>query len=836
MTDEIRLRVEGMTCGHCVATVRQSLEAVDGVVGVDVDLAGARAVVRAERERASRAALEAAVRAAGYGVGAGESSGTQLVSLGGVGPAPAPKSRASAGAVAELSVRGMTCAGCVHTIEQRVRKVPGVRSAEVNLATGSARVSYDPARADEQLIAEAIEAAGYGARISKGAGFEAEGEDEGAEERDWRRRLIVAAAFTIPLLVLAMSHGAIQVPGAEWVQLALALPAVVYGGAPFYRRAWKALWHGVFDMNTLIAVGTGAAFSFSLVSTVAPRLVLGEGASGPAPVYYETAAAILAFILLGRMLEARARGRTSSAIKALLNLRPKTARVVHGGEEREVALEQVQPGDELAVRPGETIPVDGVILDGASALDESMLTGESLPVEKGPGDAVTGGSLNTSGSFRMRAEKVGAETALARIVELVRRAQGSKAPIARLADEISGYFTPAVLMIAALTFAAWMWLGPEEERPRLALVNAVAVLIIACPCAMGLATPTAVMVGIGRGAEMGVLIKDGGALEIAGKVRRAVLDKTGTLTKGEPRVVELVELKEGDALSALASIERESEHPLARALVRHANERGAKLSRPSSFEALSGLGVRAELGGRRWLIGTRELLERQGVNLSPARERLREMADRGLTVAAAAVDGEVAVLAAFADQAKPDARDAIERLRRLDIEPVMLTGDNEQTAQAIAAELGIERWLAGVRPGGKAEEVRRLQAAGAPVAMAGDGVNDAPALAQADLGIAIGAGADVAIESADVVLAGERLGAVADSIELSRATLRTIKQNLFWAFAYNTLGIPVAAGVLYPWTGWTLSPVWASAAMALSSVSVVANSLRLKAFRPSGGE
>jgi Cu+-exporting ATPase len=746
-------------------------------------------------------------------------------------PAP-PQSK-----TAELAIRGMTCAGCVHTIEQRVLKLPGVEQAEVNLASGTARVRFDPSKVDEERIAKAIDDAGYQARpIQEARQHEHDhGGDDEDEERDWRRRLIVSAIFTIPLVALAMSHGAIHVPYGEWVQLALTLPVVVYGGAPFYSRAWKALLHGAFDMNTLIAVGTGAAFLFSLLSTAAPQLVLAAGAAGPAPVYYETAAAILAFILLGRMLEARARGRTSSAIKSLMNLQPKTARVIRAGREQEIALEEVQAGDELAVRPGEKIPVDGVILQGESAVDESMLTGESIPVEKGRDNKVVGGSLNTSGSFRYRAEKVGAESALAQIIALVRRAQGSKAPIARMADVISGYFTPAVLVIAAMTFAAWFFLGPQDDRLRLALVNSVAVLIIACPCAMGLATPTAVMVGIGRGASMGVLIKDGGALEIAGKIRRAVFDKTGTLTQGKPRVVDVVELGEGSSLAALASIERESEHPLAKAVVRRAEEEGLELSRPEKFAALSGLGVRATFEGRQWLVGVPELLEGEGVDLAPAREKIQSMAELGRTVAAASADGKVVALVAFADEAKPDAREALARLRRLEIETVMITGDNEQTARAVAKQVGVKRVLANVRPEGKAEEVRKLQGDDARVAMVGDGINDAPALAQADLGVAIGAGTDVAIESAGMVLVGDRLGAVADAIELSRATLRIIKQNLFWAFAYNTLGIPLAAGVLYPFTGWTLSPVIASAAMALSSVSVVTNSLRLKGFRPHAG-
>ncbi|MEZ5367277.1 MAG: copper ion binding protein [Bryobacterales bacterium] len=503
--DEILLPIQGMTCGHCVQTVRKSLEAVDGVVEADVQLENGRAVVRAEHDRVKREQLEEAVREAGYQIGEAAKPRPQLVSLGGIAPAKAaasppepkpepqpepPAQKAEGPAVAEIAIKGMTCAGCVHTIEQRVLKLPGVESAEVNLASGSAMVRFDAAKVDKERIAQAIDDAGYEARLVEEARSHEHdhGQDGEEEEREWRRRLIVSVIFTVPLLILAMSHGAIHVPHMEWVQLALALPVVVYGGAPFYSRAWKALLHGVFDMNTLIAVGTGSAFLFSLASTVAPQLVLPAGESGPAPVYYETAAAILAFILLGRMLEARARGRTSSAIKALLNLRPKTARVIRNGAEEEIPLDQVQPGDEIAVRPGEKIAVDGTVLSGESAVDESMLTGESIPVEKKPGDAVVGGSLNASGLFRFRAEKVGAETALAQIVAMVRRAQGSKAP-SRAWRTSSAATYPAVLVAAAITFVAWFFLGPQGDHLRLALVHAVAVLIIACPLRHGWPRP-----------------------------------------------------------------------------------------------------------------------------------------------------------------------------------------------------------------------------------------------------------------------------------------------------------------------------------------------------------
>ena len=848
--ERIELTVGGMTCGRCVQAVTKSLEAVDGVAEARVELATGRASVQAEAGRVSRSRLEEAVRGAGYTVG----GGAKLVQLGGINPAPAAAAAPSTTAepetaepeaaepeigkpgleTAELAIQGMTCAGCVHTIEQRVKRTPGVVECEVNLAAGSARVTFDPAQVSRQELVKVVEAAGYAARLASSA--DEAGQDDDAEERQWRRRLVVSAVFTLPLLALAMSHGAFHFAGQQWAQLALALPVVVYGGAPFYRKAWSGFRHLAFDMNTLIAVGTGSAFLYSLVATAAPSLV--GAADGRGAVYYETAAAIIAFILLGRMLEARARGRTSAAIRKLLELRPKTARVVREGRELEVPLAEVRVGDTVIVKPGEQIPVDGAVLDGASAVDESLLTGESIPVEKSQGDAVVGGSLNTSGTFRFRAEKVGAETALARIIELVRRAQSSKAPIARLADVISGYFTPVVLAIAALTFAAWFLLGPQQQRLQIALVHAVAVLIIACPCAMGLATPTAVMVGVGRGASFGALIKDGAALERAGKIDTVVFDKTGALTRGEPVVTDVVcfgEISEAELLRAVGSIENRSEHPLAAAIARRAKDAGVAFGDPQAFEALRGAGLRARFEGAAWLIGKPELLEQEGVDLSAGREALERLGAEGKSLALAARDGRWVGLFGLRDEPRDDARATIARLKADGVETLMATGDRRATAEAIARELGIDRVLAELRPEDKEAEVRRLRELGRRVAMVGDGVNDAPALAAADLGVAIGAGSDVAIESAGLVLTSNRLGAVADALELSRATLRTIRQNLFWAFAYNTVGIPLAAGLLQPWTGWGLSPVVASAAMALSSVSVVTNSLRLRGWRPSQG-
>jgi Cu+-exporting ATPase len=731
----------------------------------------------------------------------------------------------------------MTCAGCVHTIEKQVRAVPGVLVCEVNLATGTADVEFDPSIVQVSEIERAVERAGYHARERSRSLEEPAGEEEAQEARDWKRRLIVSATFAGPLLALAMSHGALTFPGNHWAQLLLALPVVLYGGGRFYRSALSAARHGTADMNTLIAVGTGAAFLYSTVATVAPRMVDPSTVRPEqVPVYFETAAAIITLILLGRMLEARARRRTSASIRALMDLRAKTARVIRDGREQDISVDEVRIGDTVVVRPGEKIAVDGVISDGHSAVDEAALTGESIPAEKGPGDQVYGGTINTSGSFLFKTSRVGAETILARIVELVKKAQSSKAPIARLADVISGYFTPAVIGIAVVTFVAWYALAPPEQALRLAVLNAVAVLIIACPCAMGLATPTALIVGIGRGAENGILIKNGGALEIAHKIRTVVLDKTGTVTTGRPQVTDVVPLAgqtADDLLAAVATVERRSEHPLGRAIVRYAEERGLHLEEAADFSAAAGFGVEARLPSGHWLVGRERLLRERSVALNAATEPLRRLSEEGKTVILAACNRELAGVIALADTMKPGAPEAIERLRHLGLEVTLLTGDNRGTADAVARELGIQRVLADVLPQDKAREISRLQNGGESVAMVGDGINDAPALAQADLGIALGAGTDVAIETADVILVRDDLKGVAGAIQLSRRTLRTIRQNLFWAFAYNVVGIPIAAGLLYPWTGWLLSPILASAAMALSSVSVVTNSLRLRRFQPS---
>ena len=595
----------------------------------------------------------------------------------------------------------------------------------------------------------------------------------------------------------------------SWIQLALTAPVVFYAGAPFYKGAWTALRHRSANMNTLIALGTGAAFLYSLAVTL----------SGGHQVYYEAAAVIVTLILLGRVLEARARGKASEAIRHLRELQPKTARVLRDGAERDIPIEQVLVGDLVVVRPGEKIPVDGAVREGASPVDESMLTGESMPVDKKPGDGVYGGTINRSGSLRFEARKVGRATVLQQMIELVRQAQGSRAPVARLADVVSGYFTVGVLAIATVTFLVWIAFAPLS----FAVVNFVAVLIIACPCALGLATPTAIMVATGRGAERGILIKGGEALEAACRIDTVILDKTGTITSGQPRVTDVIPVNghsEAEVLRLAASAERYSEHPLGRAIVAHAQGLAIALEEPSRFLAVAGQGVEARVDGHAVTLGSFS-----GPRDLPEMERLAAAGKTAVTVCA---DGLPVGVIGIADTVKPEAAAAVHRLHEMGIEVWMITGDNRRTAENVARQVGIQHVLAEVPPDGKVAEVRKLQAAGKRVAMVGDGINDAPALAQADVGIAIGTGTDIAKEAASITLMRGDLNGVSGALDLARRTMRVIRQNLFWAFAYNTIGIPIAAGVLYPFTGWLLSPVLASAAMALSSVTVVTNSLRLK--------
>jgi len=703
----------------------------------------------------------------------------------------------------DLPVSGMSCAACARSIENQLAATPGVAAAHVNFATSTATVEFDPRRAAVRNLVDAIEELGYG--VPRAA------EDTQAQEyAALRRRLWMAAAFAAPAVVLGMIPGFMSWAAMPWIQLALTAPVVFYAGAPFYLGAWTALRHRSANMNTLIALGTGAAFLYSLAVTL----------RGGHEVYYEAAAVIITLILLGRVLEARARGRASDAIGRLRELQPKTARIERGGAELDVPIEQVRVGDIVVVRPGEKIPVDGAVLAGESAVDESMLTGESMPADKRPGDAVYGGTINRSGSLRFEARKVGGATTLQQMIELVRQAQGSRAPVARLADVVSGYFTVGVLATATITFLVWLAFAPLST----ALVNFVAVLIIACPCALGLATPTAIMVGTGRGAEHGILIKGGEALEAANRIDAVVLDKTGTITQGRPRVTDVIPMNGYTAASLLrlaASAERYSEHPLGKAIVEHAQALSIPLADAANFRADPGHGVHATVDGRE--------VKLEG-GLQPAQDSspAQKLSAEGKTIAVISVDSQAAGVLALADTIKPEAQAAIGRLRHMGLEIWMITGDNRRTAEAVARQIGIQHVLAEVLPDAKVAEVRRLQDAGKKVAMVGDGINDAPALAQADTGIAIGTGADIAMEAAGITLMRGNLHGVADALLLARRTMRVIRQNLFWAFAYNTVGIPIAAGLLYPVTGWLLSPVLASAAMALSSVTVVTNSLRLK--------
>jgi Cu+-exporting ATPase len=825
----IELPLTGMTCAACARRIERKLSKAEGVSAAHVNFATARAAVEYDPRRTGVRELIETVKDVGYGT-----SGT-----------------AGAEFVVDDSARA---SGTARLLEGHLKKTPGVVDAAFNLATMRVGVEYLASATDARALRRRIEELGYRVSdvTSDDEGVEVDREEAArrAERRELLRRFVVAAVLSVPVLLIAMSHGRValfNVWWINWLQLALTLPVVVYGGVPFYRGAWAALRHRAADMNTLIATGTGAAFLYSVVATVSPRLVTtgaGErpmsdamlpGAASMVPVYFEAASVIIMLILLGRLLEARAKGRTTDALKKLLGLRARTARVVRpGGSHEDVPVEEVAPGDVILVRPGEKIPTDGVVIEGQSTVDESMLTGESVPVWKRAGDEVVGATVNGAGGFQFRATRVGRDTVLQQIVRMVQEAQGRRAPVARLADVISGYFTPVVICIAMATFVVWFVAAPTEVRLSTALVRMVSVLIIACPCALGLATPTAVMVGTGRGAEGGILIKGGEALETAHKLQAVILDKTGTITEGRPCVTDIFAVEgfdEDELLRLAASVERGSEHPLGEAMVRLAVERGLRLARVENFHALAGHGVEADAQGRRVIVGNSKLLAERGVDLGGLSERGAALATEAKTPVYVAVEGRAAGLIAVADQIKSDSRAAVAALKRLGLEVVMLTGDNLRTAEAVARAVGVERVLAEVLPEGKAAEVKRLQAEGKLVAMVGDGINDAPALAQADVGIAMGTGTDVAIEASDITLVRGSLRGVVSAIALSRRTMRVIRQNLFWAFIYNTLGIPLAAGAFYPLLGWTLPPVYASAAMALSSVSVVANSLRLRRFK-----
>jgi Cu+-exporting ATPase len=755
----------------------------------------------------------------------------------------------------ELDIRGMTCASCVRRVERALGAIAGVAEATVNLVTECATVRFDPARAAADDLSRAITRAGYEVCAVRSSGRatvapnptvtgpEPLRDRELEEGRALRRDLLVAAALNVPLLIIGMSHGAIPGTGGtfgRWLQLALATAVVLGPGWRFVRLGWKGLRHRAPDMNALVTVGALSAWAYSTAAVIAPTL-FPHGAHGTVPhFYFEATGAILGFVLLGKWLETRARRRLSDAVRGLVALVPKQAiRLQKDGTEEPIAVERLTPGQIVLVRPGTRVPTDGEVLEGNSAVDESMLTGESLPVDKSKGAKVFAGTLNQSGSLRLEVQSTGAETALARIVEAVKQAQGSRAPIARLADVVSGYFVPIVMGLATLTLITWWCIDPSSGGFAVAVERMVAVLVIACPCALGLATPAAVAVGTGRGAELGILIKGGAALEAASRITSVLLDKTGTVTTGRPRLTEYENrsgLDDSEWLSLLAAVEAESEHPVARAIVDGASSRGARRLRVRAFRSEPGYGIEGEVEGRVIRVGTRSWLALAGVDTSELEPLAEELGGLGRTPSFVAIDGRSSGLVAVSDPPTDEAKVAVRALRDAGMSVALVSGDREATARAVARDIGVARVFAEVTPRGKAERVAAERAKGEIVAMVGDGINDAPALASADVGVAIGTGTDIALAAADIALLRGGIAGLPVALRLARATLRTIRQNLFWAFVYNVIGIPIAAGVLYPVTGWSLSPVLASAAMSLSSVSVLVNSLRLRRFERSEPE
>jgi Cu+-exporting ATPase len=813
------MTVTGMTCASCSARVEKVVGKLEGVTSASVNLATEKLQLSYDESRLSPEAVQKAVEAAGYGLVREKTAKHVTIPIG-----------------------GMTCASCVARIEKVVGKLEGVGSVSVNLATGKADVTYEPSRVRLSAIKKAISDAGYTTRevdTSDMVDHDAEGKER--EIRVMWTKFIVAASVSVPLLYIAMGHmlRALPLPLPSFLQpmnhplifalaqLLLVIPAIVAGNR-FYRAGVKAILHLAPNMDSLIAIGTGAAILYSLYSTA--RILAGD-VSAAGNLYFETAAVIIALILLGKTLETVSRGKTSQAIKKLMGLAPKTAVVIHDGKETEIPISEVEAGDLVRVRPGEKIPVDGEVMDGYTAVDESMLTGESIPVEKKACDQVTGASLNKNGTITFRATRVGSDTALAQIVKLVEQAQGSKAPIARLADVVSGYFVPIVMLIALAAGAAWLLTG---QSVAFSMTIFTSVLVIACPCALGLATPTAIMVGTGKGAEYGILIKGGAALEETHLIQTVVLDKTGTITEGTPIVTDIAlanGTSEEKLLQLAASAEKGSEHPLGGAIVQSAESRGLPFLPLEKFQAMPGRGIEARIDGKELLLGNEELMNERGVSLGSLADTSSLMASQGKTPMFVSIDASAAGIIGVADVPKKSSAAAIAKLRAMGIEVVMITGDNAMTAQAIAKQVGVDRVFAEVQPRDKAEAVKKLQAKGRKVAMVGDGINDAAALAQADVGIAIGSGTDVAIESADIVLMKSDLADVAGAIQLSKGTIRNIKQNLFWAFCFNVLGIPIAAGVLHLFGGPLLNPIFSAAAMSLSSVFVVSNALRLRTLK-----
>jgi heavy metal translocating P-type ATPase len=813
--DSIDIPIQGMTCASCVGRVEKAIRSVEGVAVANVNLATERAHVEFAPSEATPAAVADAIRAAGY-----EPSENTI----------------------ELKIDGMTCASCVNRVEKALRRVPGVEDASVNLATERASIRYLGNADIMGRLIGAVEQTGYEAKPVQRVDGQADGEREAraTEIAGLQRSVLIAAILTLPVFALEMgSHfiptihdwvmGTLGHSTSWYLQFALTTLVLFGPGLRFFQKGVPALLRGSPDMNSLVVLGTSAAYAYSVVATFLPGL-LPEGMDN---VYYEAAAVIVSLILLGRYLEAKAKGRTSEAIKRLVGLQAKTARIVRNGEAREIPLDQVLAGDLVQVRPGEKIPVDGEVVEGSSFVDESMITGEPVPVQKSQGKEVVGGTINRTGSFTFRATRIGADTVLAQIIRMVEQAQGSKLPIQALVDKVTAWFVPAVMVAAFLTFLVWLVLGPDPAL-TFALVNAVAVLIIACPCAMGLATPTSIMVGTGRAAELGVLFRQGEALQSLKEVGVVALDKTGTLTQGRPELTDFVTasgFSEAETLRLVAAVETRSEHPIAQAIAAAAARRGLSLPSTDSFEAVPGFGVSAMVEGRKVDVGADRFMTKLDLTVSAFADSAARLGAEGKSPLYAAIDGKLAAIVAVADPIKPSTPEAIAALHALGLKVAMITGDNRKTAEAIAKRIGIDEVAAEVLPDGKVAVVKRLRQSHGKIAFVGDGINDAPALAEADIGIAIGTGTDIAIESADVVLMSGDVRGVVNAIALSKATIRNIQQNLFWAFAYNVLLIPVAAGVLYPVNGTLLSPIFAAGAMALSSVFVLGNALRLRRFK-----
>lgn len=806
------LSIEGMHCASCVFKIERALKGVPGVSKAVVNFANQKAYVD-HTDRVSFDTLKRLVEKTGYRVlGGGERAtikGLQKTTL---------------------AVSGMGSAHCEMLVTQALKKIEGVQSVKTDLPQGTATIEHEP-RVGLDVLIKAVKRAGYGAQVKQADVHEDALEKE---RQQWKLKTVLCILFTLPVLYLTMGSwlGVPELPLTEVQNLAVqfVLTTVVVALCwIFYRQGFTAAFHAMPNMDSLIAIGTGAAYVYSVFAGV--MIALGKEGYTLHHLYFETTALLLAFIVLGKYLESVAKGRTSSAIKQLMKLQPKTALVIRGGKEVEALIEEVAVGDTIVVKPGQKIPVDGVVVRGDSSVDESMITGESIPVEKRMGSTVIGGTINKTGGFLFKATRVGSETALAQIIKMVEEAQASKAPIQKLADTVSAYFVPAVVVIGVAAFVVWWLLGMGFT---FALTAFIAVLIIACPCALGLATPTAVMVGTGKGAEMGILIKDAEALQTAHQVDVIIFDKTGTLTRGQPEVTDVYTVGRHDkkkVLQLAAMVERQSEHPLADAIVREAQKHDLLLSAVTGFRATPGKGVSGMSKGKKILLGTERFMDEQGIDVTAVADEVSRLENEGKTVVIVAAGGKAEGAIAVADTIKPYAREALNQLYGMGLDVVMITGDNKRTAEAVAQELGMKHVLSQVLPGEKALEVKKLQQEGKKVAFVGDGINDAPALTQADVGIALGSGTDVALESGEIVLVKDDLRDVVKAMALSKYSMRKIKQNLFWAFFYNVVGIPVAAGVLYPLTGWLLSPVIAGAAMALSSVSVVSNALLMKRYR-----